>query len=295
VNILNLSGQRIDDYQLYELCGLGGMSAVYRASHVHTGAIVAVKLLRFEIADEPTNHQRFQREAQLIQQLQHPRIVPLYDVNLYHQPPYLAMAFIDGLPLKAIMQQGQLPVGEMLYLLQQIASALDYAHQQGIVHRDIKPGNLLVNRQGEVFLADLGLARLMTVDMPEQITKAGTVLGTPDYMSPEQALADPKLNHAADIYSLGVVVFELLTGQLPYQASTASQVISRRILAPIPSANALNPNLPPAIDSVIQKALAKEPSKRYERAGALIEALVTALDTPPAIHPTWIYRVMETH
>jgi serine/threonine-protein kinase len=192
------------------------------------------------------------------------------------------MALIDGPTLHHLIAAGiTFSLPETLTVLNAIASALDYAHGHGVIHRDVKPANILIDRDGGIYLSDLGLARLIAGDR-EMITLGGAVTGTPDYMSPEQAVGGD-LDHRTDLYALGVILFEMLTGHRPFAAPTASKIISRHILAPIPSATAINPALPPAIDAVFQRALAKDVTLRYDTAAALIAEAGEALGVRPAI------------
>lgn len=276
------------------------MAIVYRAHHASTDRQVALKVITQTAAADPTITERFRREARLIARLEHPNILPIYDFDGTHQPPYIVMRLLDGGTLKDLLNQGPLTVQETLALLRQAALGLDYAHDQGILHRDIKPSNIMVDQQGHVFVADFGLARIiLEADaVPDGITDFGSTIGTPEYMSPEQGLGE-NLDAQADLYALGVTLFEMLTGQLPYTANSATALVLKHVRDPIPSAQAINPQLPAALDKLFQKALSKQPAERFTSATGLINAAAAALsvnlDSSAHVSISAVRRLQGTH
>lgn len=267
-------GSQLGSYRILEEIGKGGMATVYRAHQESINRDVAIKLIRKNISDTPDAVQRFQREAQLIARLEHPHILPVYDFDGRHEPPYIVMRFLEGGTLKEVMAQGQLPLHEVAYLMSQVCSAVDYAHRQRIIHRDLKPSNVLVDREGNAFVMDFGIARMASGEIGKAITEAGAIIGTPDYMSPEQAMGAPDVDHRTDVYALGIMLFEMLTGQLPYEHSTSMGVLMMHIQDPIPAVSMFNSQLPAGVDELISKALAKDRADRYESAAVLSTALM---------------------
>ncbi|RMG80316.1 MAG: serine/threonine protein kinase, partial [Chloroflexi bacterium] len=263
-------GTRLGIYEIIEELGKGGMATVYRAYQPNLDRYVAIKIIHRAIAQDQGGLERFQREARLVTKLEHPHILPLYDYDFDHDPPYIVMRYLEGGTLKEIINQGVLPLGEVAHIMRQIASALDHAHRMGVVHRDIKPSNIMVDQDGNAFLTDFGIARIQS---GEGLTQTGFTVGTPEYMAPEQGLG-LAVDTRADIYSLGVMLFQMLTQQMPYSAATPMAIILQHMNAPVPSAHEVNPNLPPQIDDIIAKAMAKKPEERYQSAGELAEALV---------------------
>ncbi len=275
------SGERLGSYTVIEEIGKGGMAEVYRARQQSVDRDVAIKVILKGIVGDPAAVQRFQREAKLIARLEHPHILPVYDFDGTHEPPYIVMRYLDGGTLKDAMAQGLLPFNEIVHLIHQISSALDYAHRQGIIHRDIKPSNILVDRDGNAFVSDLGLARLTgTVSGARQITETGVIMGTPDYMSPEQAVGGEEIDHRTDIYALGVILFEMLTGALPFNAPSGVQMLMQHIQSPVPSVRERRPELPDAVDMVMYRVLAKDRSERYETASEFGADVAEALGMP---------------
>jgi serine/threonine protein kinase/tetratricopeptide (TPR) repeat protein len=287
-------GEQLGPYTILEEVGRGGMAVVYRARQQSMERDVAVKVVLRGIAGDPIAVQRFQREAKLIARLEHPHILPVYDFDGSHQPPYIVMRYLDSGTLKDVMAQGLLPHHEIAYLLRQVCSALDYAHRQGIIHRDIKPSNILIDREGNAFVTDLGIARLTTSEGRSPITETGVTMGTPDYMSPEQAKGVDNVDYRTDIYALGVMLFEMLAGELPYQAESSWQVLVKHMDDPVPSILEVNPTLPPDIDAVLQRALAKDPSLRYESALDMLAALTGALGVPDVVNPARLREAAGT-
>ena len=280
-------GQQLGPYSILEEIGRGGMATVFRAHQPSVHRDVAIKLIKKSIAENPDAIQRFQREARLIARLEHIHILPVYDFDGSHNPPYIVMRYLEGGTLKEIMKQGLLPPPEVAYLMRQVCAAVDYAHRQGIMHRDLKPSNVMIDQEGNAFVTDFGIARL-TVDQEgdKQITKTGIIVGTPAYMSPEQLKSSDVIDHRTDVYMLGVMVFEMLTGQLPYESPTPMGVMMKHLSSPIPSAIERNNALPEAIDGVIVRALAKEPDDRYATAADLADALTETIGNMESLRPS---------
>jgi len=196
------------------------MATVYRARQPSVSRDVAIKVITTGVANDDRAVQRFQREARLIARLEHPYILPVYDFDGRHAPPYIVMRCLDCGTLKDVIGQRALPHDEVAYLLRQVGAALDYAHRQGIVHRDVKPSNILIDREGNAFVADFGIARMVSGEHDAQITASGAMVGTPNYASPEQARGEGDVNRRADVYAQGVVLFEMLTGERPTSRTT---------------------------------------------------------------------------
>lgn len=236
--------------QIVDRIGYGGMGVVYRAEQIPLGRTVALKILRPDLSQDPSFSDRFQREAQLLGRLQHPNIVNIFDFGQNKDLFYLIMEYVEGANLRQLQQAGQLGPTSALSLVPQICGALEYAHNNGVVHRDIKPENILVNSSGQVKIADFGLAKMGGAGDDSALTRMGQVMGTPHYMAPEQVEHPQEVDHRADIYSLGVVIYEMLTGELPLGRFAAP---SNR--APVDK----------RFDNVVLKALEKEPEERYQQ------------------------------
>ncbi|MGQ9910109.1 MAG: protein kinase domain-containing protein [Candidatus Flexifilum sp.] len=270
-------GTRLGEYEIIEEIGRGGMATVYRAYHPQTDRFVAVKIIHRTISTDLRMQERFEREARLVARLEHPHILPVYYYSGEHDPPYIVMRYVEGGTLKDVLDRGRLPLADVLHILRQVSAALDYAHRQKVIHRDIKPSNIMFDRESNVFLTDFGIARMMQTDVAPGLTQTGFTVGTPGYMSPEQGLGLETIDHRTDIYALGVMVFQMITGQLPYTAETPMGVVMKHINDPVPSLLAVDPTLPPAIDAAITRALAKRPDDRYATATELYDAYLTAL------------------
>jgi eukaryotic-like serine/threonine-protein kinase len=259
------------------------MATVYRAVDPRFEREVAVKVLPVELLRDPSFRARFEREAKLIAALEHPAIVPVYDFGEEEGQPYLVMRYMPGGSLAdRIRKNGPLPTAEAATVLQRIGSALDRAHRQGIIHRDLKPANILFDQYGDAFLADFGIARLESTT----ISLTGShVIGTPAYMSPEQARGEVKLDGRSDIYALGVILFEMLTGQMPYKADTPMAMFIKHAFDPIPRAHDLKKDLPPACQAVIERAMAKERDGRFPTGSALAAAAATLASAATTTNP----------
>jgi serine/threonine protein kinase len=254
------------------------MATVYRAYQPQTERQVAIKVLRKAALKDDTSLERFRREARLIARLENPHILPVFDFDGAHDPPYIVMRYIEGGTLEDLLAKRLPTPPEVRRLTQQVAAALNYAHRQGIVHRDIKPSNIMLDSEGNAFVTDFGIARMSGARLPgTSITQDGTVIGTPDYIAPKQALGNMEVDGRADVYSLGIIVFEMLSGRLPFVADTPMAVMIKHLQEAPPSLHALNPRLPLGIDSVLAQALAKDPADRYSTAGEFISALSALL------------------
>ena len=272
-----LEGQALGNYQLLERVGRGGMAEVYKGYHQKLDRYVAVKVLHGYLAEGEDFLGRFEREARAVANLRHRNIVQVYDFDVQNDHYYMVMEFVPGGTLEDWLKRysGEINLNEILRIMEKIADALDYAHSQGIIHRDIKPSNILLDAEGGVYLTDFGIARIISGQT--QFTATGALIGTPAYMSPEQCKGE-EIDHVSDIYSLGVILFEMLTGQQPYESETPLSVLQKHITDPIPDIKRFRTDLPPSFDSIMSKALAKNAKDRYQSAEALFEDLQTAVE-----------------
>ena len=266
----NLVGETLGRYRIIEPVGEGGMAAVYRAFDSRLDRDVAVKVIRTESEHDDTFLKRFEREAKALAQLNHPHIVHVNDYGEQNGIHYLVMDYLPGGTLKEKMGR-PLPYREAAALLAPIARALEYAHQQKMIHRDVKPGNILLLRSNYPMLTDFGISKMLEADQKAELTAVGVGIGTPDYMSPEQWLgqADPR----SDIYSLGVVFYELLTGRRPYAADTPAAVLLKHMNDPLPRPKDYIDSLPENVENAIFKAMAKKPEDRFADMGLFAAAL----------------------
>ena len=268
---VSLVGQKLGKYEITALLGQGGMATVYRGYQRDVDRSVAVKVLPPHPGQTSQFVERFRLEARTIARLQHPHILPLYDYGDEDNVLYLVMAFADGGSVSDRIRRGPLPLAEIQRLFGQVAEALDYAHRQNVIHRDIKPDNILLDREGHVLLSDFGIVKIIEEsEKTINLTATGGLVGTPSYMSPEQAQGLP-VNDRTDIYSLGIVVYEMLTGKQPFSAETPMQVVLKHITAPVPPLREFNGQLPPELDGVLQRALEKDPAQRYASAQAFYD------------------------
>ena len=278
-------GKRLGGYEIIEEVGMGGMATVYRAYQANMDRDVAIKVLKRNLGDDEHGLQRFQREARLIARLEHPHILPVYDFDGTHNPPYIVMRYLDSGTLRDRLKRGRLALSDASFLLGQMASALDYAHRQGVIHRDVKPANIMIDREGNAFVTDLGIARMVhntqvLDDSAETgITNPGVMVGTPDYVSPEQAVGEADIDFRTDLYSLGVILFEMLTGELPFTAHSMIELLMKHVKAPIPNIRSINPDLPAGIETVINTVMAKERDERYESVADFSRAVADILGT----------------
>jgi formylglycine-generating enzyme required for sulfatase activity len=262
--------QRIGRYETLSQLGHGGMAVVYLARDPFMKRQVAVKVLPQQFTFDPQFRARFDREAEIIANLQDAAIVPVHDYGEHEGQPYIVMRYMPGGSLRERAAGRALPLAEVAHILQRLAPALDKAHRRGIIHRDLKPDNILFDDEGEPFLSDFGIAKILEASGALTGT---SLIGTPAYMSPEQARAARNLDGRTDVYSLGVIVFQLLTGQLPYHADTPMGLAVAHINDPIPSILSVKPDLPPASEGVMRRALAKDRDQRYATAAELTRAV----------------------
>jgi serine/threonine protein kinase len=267
-------GENIGPYQLLEQIGEGGMGKVFKAYHSALDRYVALKIIHPTFREDQTFIARFQREARVVAKLEHPNIVPIYDYSEYEKLAYLVMKFIEGSTLKNRLARGSLNFYEILQVVDSVGSALAYAHSQGVLHRDIKPSNVLLGANGMLYLADFGLARIAQAEA--STLSSETILGTPHYVSPEQAMGKHDLDKRTDIYSFGVMLYELVVGQAPLNAKTGYAIIHDHIYTPPPLPRALRPNVSEAVEQVLLKALAKAPNDRFDTVDEMVLAFKNA-------------------
>lgn len=272
-------GYTLGPYRVEGHLGQGGMATVYKAYQPTLDRYVAIKVLPAHRAHEPGFARRFAREARAAARLTHPHILPVYDFGQEGDLLYIVMQYVEGRTLKEMLGQ-PMDLQTIADIISQVARALDYAHQRGVIHRDVKPSNVLIDENGWALLADFGLARMM--ESSEQLTASGEGIGTPAYMSPEQGQG-LKVDARTDVYSLGVMLYEMLTGRVPYEAETPMGVILKHISEPLPSPRSLRPDLPEAVEQVVLKAMAKKPGDRYASAGEMARALTEALEAEKAL------------
>ncbi|MCA1034641.1 MULTISPECIES: Stk1 family PASTA domain-containing Ser/Thr kinase [Bacillaceae] len=271
-----LIGKRISGrYKILDMIGGGGMANVYLAHDMILDRDVAVKILRLDFAENDEFIRRFHREAQSATSLAHPNIVSIYDVGEEDSIYYIVMEYVEGQTLKQYIQQhSPVPVDTALDIMKQLLSAISHAHQHHIVHRDIKPHNILVDRLGNVKITDFGIAMALS---STSITQTNSVLGSVHYLSPEQARGG-MANKKSDIYSLGIVMFELLTGRLPFSGESAVSIALKHLQSETPSLRRWNPSIPQSVENIVLKATAKDPFHRYENVEDMEEDIRTALE-----------------
>ena len=277
----DLVGHTLGQYRIVEQIGLGGMATVYKAYQPSLDRYVAIKVLPAYYAHEPGFAERFTREAKAVAKLTHPHVLPIYDFGQEDGLSYIVMQYVDAGTLKDMLGR-PLSLMTATDVIEQIADALDYAHEQGIIHRDVKPSNVLMDRGRWALLSDFGLAKM--VEGSVQLTGSGVGVGTPAYMAPEQGQG-LKVDRRADIYSLGIILYEMVTGRVPFEAETPMAIVVKHITEPLPMPRKMNPELPESVERVIMKALAKRPDDRYETAGKMAAALrkaVAGIDTAVA-------------
>jgi eukaryotic-like serine/threonine-protein kinase len=275
-------------YELQDVVGSGGMSSVYKARDTVLERMVAIKVLHEHFSDDPEYVERFRREARALAQLNHPNIVTVIDRGEFEGRQFIVFEHVHGENLKELVdREGQLPVDEALALVHQVARGLAFAHEHGIVHRDVKPHNILIDEDGVAKVTDFGIAR--SLEPADGLTETGTLLGTSEYIAPEQASGHP-VDERSDQYSLATVLYEILTGEPPYTGDNFMVVAMKHVQEPIPSVREARPDVPPRLDAIIARAMAKRPEDRFPSTEAMMAALEAArVDTdsipPPPARP----------
>jgi serine/threonine-protein kinase len=269
-----MTTQKIGRYEIQEELGRGGMATVFKAYDPHFERTVAVKVLPREFLHEPEFRARFVREAKTVAALEHPAIVPVYDYGEDDGQPFLVMRLMPGGSLAERIQEGPISTEETATILKRIGSALDQAHRQGVIHRDLKPSNILFDQFGEAYLADFGIVHVSS--STAALTASGSLVGTPAYMSPEQVYGDKALDGRSDIYALGVILFQMLTGGVPFSADTPARMMMKHVMDPVPAIHEKRPDLPSDYDKVITKAMAKDREARFPTATELSTAVTDA-------------------
>src|SRR5213078_714069 len=275
MNVMDVIGTLISDrFRLEEKVGAGGMSSVYRAFDPTLERWVAIKLMHRDISTDPDQLERFRREARAVASLSHPHIVTVIDAGEDEGAPYIVFEYVDGETLKErIRSVGRLPVPEAVAYAIEIGRALSCAHSHRLVHRDVKPQNVLIDPDGRAKVTDFGIARSLEA---QGLTATGRVLGTTDYVSPEQALGED-VGEQSDIYSLGVCLYEMLTGEVPFRADSQVGVAMRHVKDPLPDVQERRPEVSAALASIVDRATSKERSNRYASAEEMVRDLEAAL------------------
>jgi hypothetical protein len=264
-------GKTLGPYQILELIGTGGMAGVFRAHQPSMNRNVAIKIMAENYSGDELFSRRFINEGRVIAQLEHANILPVYDFGEQDGVLYIVMRYLDAGTLGDRITEEGMPLDEVVRIFSQLASALSYAHSRKVIHRDLKPGNVLIDAQGHAYLTDFGIAKSLEAD--QNLTGTDNVVGTPNYMAPEQGLGEP-IDNRADIYALGVMLFEMLTGQRPFDADSQMAVMLKHIQEPPPAPRSINPDVPPLVEAVVLKALAKDREGRFQN----VEEMATALE-----------------
>jgi serine/threonine protein kinase len=272
-----LIGQTFGPYTITERIGEGGMAVVYKGYQEALNRYVAIKVLRRELSSDQEFVARFQQEALAVANLNHPNILHVYDAGKANDRYYIAMAYVEGGTLKDSIRQGPLDVESACMVGSQLGDALDYAHRRGLIHRDVKPSNVLITADGRPLLTDFGIAKALYE--AQQLTRTGISIGTPEYMAPEQASEQPP-DARTDIYALGILLYEMLTGHVPFAADTPLATLYMQVHRSPQPLRQVNGNIPTWLEDIVNKALAKDPEERYARAGELATALRRGCQIP---------------
>jgi len=278
VSPFTLEGQTLGKYRVLDALGRGGMAQVYRGYHPQLDRHVAIKVLRADLVEQDEFLERFRREAHAASGLRHPNIVQVFDFDTQDDFYYMVMELLEGDTLRARLNEyrvknERMPLDEIARILSDALNALAFAHSEGIIHRDIKPANIMLTKKDQAVLTDFGIAQILG---STQVTAAGALMGTLNYMAPEQGLEN-RCDVRSDIYSMGIVLYEMLTGYTPFDADTPLAILMKHLNDPLPLPSKLDPNLPPSFEQIVLKALAKNPEDRYQSA----EEMLTALQSMP--------------
>jgi serine/threonine protein kinase len=271
--------QQVGRYLIQSEIGRGGMATVYQAYDPRFKRDVAIKILPPQFLHDPSFRARFEREAQIIAAIEHPAIVPVYDYGEEAGQAYLVMRLMSGGTLSQRLEKGPLSLSEVAQIFTRLAPALDEVHRRGIIHRDLKPSNIMFDRYGEAYLTDFGIARM--AESTSALT-GSSIVGTPAYMSPEQARGDVELDGRSDIYALGAILFELLSGKQPYQSTTPMGVMLKHVSDPVPRLSEVRPDLPAESQGIIDRAMAKDRLQRYASVRDMAQSLEEISHIPPA-------------
>ncbi|MEX1157894.1 MAG: serine/threonine-protein kinase, partial [Thermomicrobiales bacterium] len=272
--------QRIGSYEILALLGDSGSGPVYHGLHVQLARPAAIKVLRDELAQDAGVVRRFQREARIAAQLHHPNIVEIYDTGERDGAYYIARGLVDGQSLRQILDERRPALGESVRLARQIADALDHAHERGVIHRDLNPGGIVIDRRGQVTVVDFGIAGAVEdlIPVTGDTTTMSSWFETPAYVAPEQATGQPAVP-ASDIYALGAIVYEMLTGEPPFSETEPQELLATLLRETPPPPTERNPDLPAAVDEVVMRALEKNPADRYSNAATFVADLARVLGT----------------
>jgi serine/threonine-protein kinase len=269
-----LIGNELGAYRIIEFLGAGGMSTVYKAYHATLERHVAIKVMPEQMGLDDVLRQRFQQEVRVIASLQHAHILPIFDYGEDRGRLYLVMRYIEAGNLEDRLADDAMNLDEISLVVHQVGAALAHAHHHGVVHRDIKPSNVLIDTQGDCYLSDFGLAKTMEASL--RLTASGVGMGTPAYMSPEQGQGD-SVDARSDVYALGVMLYEMVTGQVPFRASTPVAVAIKHITEPVPLPSSVKPDLSDGLEQVILKSLAKDPEERFQSVQEMVQAFDAAV------------------
>ncbi|MBN1453760.1 MAG: serine/threonine protein kinase [Anaerolineales bacterium] len=269
-----LEGRTLGKYRVLEALGRGGMAQVYRGYHPQLDRYVAIKVLRADLVEDEKFLKRFRQEAHAVSGLRHANIVQVFDFDVQDNYYYMVMELLEGDTLRARLNEYRLkkqrmPLDEIVQVLTDVLNGLEYAHSEGVIHRDIKPANVMLTKKGQAVLTDFGIAQIMG---STQATVSGALMGTLNYMAPEQGL-EGQCDARSDIYSLGIVLYEMLTGYTPFDADTPLAILMKHLNDPLPLPSQLDPNLPPSLEQIVLKALSKSPADRYQSAAEMAAAL----------------------
>jgi serine/threonine protein kinase len=274
VSRFTLEGQTLGKYRVLEALGRGGMAQVYRGYHPQLDRHVAIKVLRADLVEQDEFLERFRREAHAVSGLRHANIVQVFDFDIQDDFYYMIMELLEGDTLRARLNEyrvkkERMPLDEVARILADVLNGLEYAHSEDVIHRDIKPANIMLTKKGQAVLTDFGIAQILGTT---QVTAAGAMMGTLNYMAPEQGLEN-RCDARSDIYSLGIVLYEMLTGYPPFDADTPLAILMKHLNDPLPLPSKLDPSLPPSFEQIVLKALSKDPADRYQSADEMLAAV----------------------